>query len=180
MQRVRRTLDNCQYLKAYEIHKDGYPHIHILFLFGNLSYPDNHTRWLPDNVFSKLKSAWTLGLSDHQSPTSRTHNSTLNYILKYISKTTSANHLWCQILTPDSNYETPTNENGYPISASKYAAFKTLMIPDSQNLIVCHYKLKKIKLLTWSRQFVPSYLSTLQNIKPCPNAPNLHTTTIYH
>lgn len=175
VQRVRRTLDSCEYLKTYEIHKDGYPHIHILFIFSNLNYPYNNTRWLPDDVFKKLKSAWTHGLSDHQSPTSLSGHSTLNYVLKYISKTSSSRHLWTRILTPDTNYTTPTNVDGYPIRPQRYSSYYTLLVPTARFLDRTDCRIQKIKLLTWSRNFIKSYLSTLQNIKPCPNPPNLHT-----
>ena len=175
VQRVRRTLDSCEYLKTYEIHKDGYPHIHILFLFRNLNYPDDNSRWLPDDVFSKLKSAWLHGLSDHQSPTSYSSHSSLKYVLKYISKTSSARHLWTQILTPSPDYQTPTNENGYPIRLPRYSSYKTLLVPKSRLLDRTDCRIQKIKLLTWSRQFVPLYLKSLQIIEPCLNAPLLHT-----
>ena len=131
----------------YEIHKDGYPHVHILFLFSNLTYPYNNTRWLPDNVFKKLKSAWTHGLSDHQSPTSRANHSSLNYILKYVSKSASASHLWQRLLTPDSNYVPETNLNGYPIQKTAYASYKIILIPSSILLDRCIFTKKKIKLL---------------------------------
>jgi len=174
LQRVRRTVDSCEYLKVYEIHKDSYPHVHILLLFSNLNYPYNHTRWLPHDVHQKLKLAWTHGLSDYQSPLANSNYSALSYVLKYLSKSSSASHLWSRILTPDYNFTPETNENGYPLKTQKYALFKTILIPADQTLLLCNYSKKKIKLLTWSRNFVSAYLKSKEIIKPCPNAPNLH------
>ncbi len=171
VQRIRRTLDYCEYLKVYEIHKDKYPHIHILFIFRNLSYPNNHIRWLPTNVFQKLKSQWTLGLSDHQSPIANSDYSALKYVLKYVSKSTSSNHLWRCLLTPDSTYQSPVNELGYPIKHEKYAGYQTILVPDAQKLTYSTLKKKKIKLTSWSRGFIKAYLSTTSTQKPCPNAP---------
>ena len=174
VQRVRRATDYCEYLKAYEIHKDGYPHIHILFLFRNLNYPYNNTRWLPDNLFAKLKSAWTLGLSDHQSPLANSDYSALKYILKYVSKSTSASHLWSLLLVPSTDYSPLLNDNGYPITSSKYASYHTLLVAKSSLLDRTLLRQRKIKLISWSRGFVQSYLNTLKINEPCPNAPNLH------
>jgi len=171
LQRVRRTIDSCEYLKVYEIHKDAYPHIHILFIFSNLNYPDDHTRWLPDNVHSKLKSAWTHGLSDHQSPIAYSDYSALKYVLKYVSKSSSASHLWKRLLSPDTSYVPPTNDLGYPLKTLRYAQYKTFLMPVSVSLDRTVCKTKKIKLITWSRNFVKSYLSTLQNNEPCLSAP---------
>ena len=175
VQRVRRTIDYCEYVKAYEIHKDGYPHVHILFIFRNFRYNSNHTRWLPDTIFAKLKSAWTLGLSDHQSPTSSSNHSGLSYILKYLSKSSSANHLWSKILTPDTSYSPTLNENGYPILMKSYAGYALIIVPSDVTLTQCNLKYHKIKLLTWSRKFTQSYLKSLQTTEPCPNSPSLHT-----
>ncbi len=171
LQRVRRTIDTCEYLKVYEIHKDSYPHIHILFIFSHLNYPNNHTRWLPHDVFTKLKLAWTLGLSDHQSPIAYADYSALNYVLKYVQKSSSASHLWSRLLRPEPDYVPQTNDNGYPLKTIRYAAYKTLLMPHTVSLDQTFCKTKKIKLITWSRGFIKSYLNTLQIIKPCPNAP---------
>ena len=171
VQRVRRTIDHCEYLKTYEIHKDGYPHIHILFIFSNLNYPDDHSRWLPDDVFSKLKHAWVHGLSDHQSPSSHSNHSTLSYVLKYISKTSSAQHLWRRILTPNADYQPATNVNGYPITVTRYASYKTLLVPTAKLLDRTDCRIQKIKLITWSRGFVQAYLNDIKSNEPCPNAP---------
>ncbi len=171
VQRVRRTLDYCEYLKVYEIHKDKYPHIHILFLFRNLRYPYDNTRWLPDNVFAKLKSAWTLGLSDYQSPIAHSNYSTLSYILKYVSKSSSSAHLWSLLLSPTTLDSPLTNDLGYPVKTHAYAGYHTLLILKQQLLLSSVLKLKKIKLITWSRGFVQAYLSTQPHSKPCLNAP---------
>jgi hypothetical protein len=163
VQRVRRTVDSCEYLKVYEEHKDGYPHIHVLFLFRNLHYPYNNSRWLPTNVFKKLKSAWTHGLSDHQSPIANSSHSTLSYVLKYINKSSSSSHLWSQILKPNPDYTPPTNDLGYPITSIKYAAYHKMFIHHKTLLDRTDIKLHKIKLLTWSRGFIPLYLTTIKS-----------------
>ncbi len=170
VQRVRRTLDSCEYLKTYEVHKDGYPHIHILFIFSNLNYPDNHSRWLPDNVFKKLKSAWTHGLSDHQSPTSSTDYSALSYILKYVAKTSSSTHLWRLLLSSNQVSVPELNANGYPIHLKKYAGYHYVPICFIHRLDRTDFKIKKIKLISWSRNFIQSYLNANNITKPCPNA----------
>ena len=172
VQRVRRTVDSCDYLKVYEIHKDSYPHVHILFLFKHLNYNYNNTRWLPHDVYQKLKSSWTHGLSDHQSPIARTDYSALSYILKYVSKTSSTKHLWQLLLANTTeNYEPELNENGYPIKQAPYAAYHVLLIPDTRRLDRTDIRYKRIKLVTWSRGFIQTYLNTIKHIKPCPNAP---------
>lgn len=161
VQRVRRTIDACDYLKAYEIHKSGYPHCHILFIFKHYDYPSNNTRWLPTDVFSKLKSAWPHGLSDHQQPLTHSNYGSLKYILKYTTKG-SDSHLW-QKLLPLSTEITPPNLNelGYPIKKPAYAKYKFLSTPVDRYLFYSTFKWNKIKLLTWSRGFVKEYLSTL-------------------
>lgn len=175
VQRIRRTVDYCDYVKVYELHKDSYPHVHVLFIFRNLKYPYNNSRWLPDNVFSKLKLAWSLGLSDHQSPTSNKSNSTLNYILKYLAKSTSASHLWSMLLTPTVAQPPSTNDLGYPQKRDAYSSYHSILVPKETTLTATHLKVKRIKLLTWSRGFVQAYLSTLPHSEPCPKRPNLHT-----
>ncbi len=163
-QRVRRTIDYCEYLKTYEVHQDGYPHVHVLFLFRNLQYPSDNSRWLPADVFTKLKSAWTHGLSDHQSPTRSSGYSPLKYILKYVSKTSSSSHLWGLLLGNSTTISQPQeNSLGYPIHPPKYAAYHTLLVPHEQKLLVTTLKTKRIKLISWSRGFVPLYLSTLNS-----------------
>ena len=163
--------DSCEYLKVYEIHRNAYPHIHILLIFSNLKYPYNNSRWLPHDVFTKLKSTWTLGLSDYQSPIAHSSLSSINYILKYVTKTSSASHLWQRLLPANTDYTPPVSDLGYPIKKTQYAGYHSIHIPADQTLLVCHYKIKKIKLLTWSRNFVETYLNLSKNIKPCPNAP---------
>ena len=143
-------------------------------MYSNLNYPDHNTRWLPDDVFKKLKLAWLHGLSDHQSPTSRAGHGALNYILKYVSKSSSSTHLWKLILSNGEIFSPSTNENGYPIRATRYAGYKKITVAHSLLIDRCTFQTKKIKLVTWSRNFIKSYLSTLQTSKPCPNAASLH------
>ncbi len=169
VQRVRRKVDACEYLKTYETHADKYPHCHVLFLFSNLSYHSNNSRWLPDNVFAKLKSAWTVGLSDHQSPNACTDYHALKYILKYVAKSSSSNHLWKLLLSDTrTDYIPPLNENGYPIRLPAYASYQTVFVPKARLLFRTDIRLKRIKLISWSRGFITAYRNTLKSNEPCP------------
>ena len=56
-----------------------------------------------------------------------------------------------------------TNELGYPIHPPKYASYYTLLVPKETLLDRTILVRKKIKLLTWSRNFVPAYLKTLDS-----------------
>lgn len=160
VQRVRRTIDACDYLKAYEVHQSGHPHTHILFIFKHYDYPSNNSRWLPTDVFKKLKSAWIHGLSDHQQPLTSSSFGSLKYILKYVSKG-SDSKLWQNLLPFSGEIPPPiTNELGYPIKKPAYAKFKLLSDQQDQTLLYSTFKWNKIKLLSWSRNFAKEYLST--------------------
>ena len=163
VQRIRRKINHCEYLQAFEEHSDGYPHVHLLFLFRDYRYAKNNTRWLPTTLFERLKSQWTHGLSDHQQPYANSDYSSLKYILKYVSKT-SATHLWSKLLPTSYDIQpVNTNELGYPIKSPQYAKYKSILVCKEKFLDRTDLKLKKIKLLSWSRNFVPEYLKTINS-----------------
>lgn len=159
VQCIRRTVDYCEFLKVYELHKNGMPHVHILFIFRNLNYSSNNTRWLPHDVYQKLKYSWTLGLSDHQQPIANSDYSAVKYILKYVTKG-SATHLWTKILDPTIVNPPPLNDLGYPIKSPKYAKYHQILVLHQSLLLSSVLKWKRIKLLTWSRGFIKSFINT--------------------
>ncbi len=161
IQRLKRNFDSCQYLKVIEPHQNGYPHIHALLLFDKLSYSSDGSRYLPHDVFQKLKSTWTIGLSDYQSPRG-SGNSLVSYVLKYLTKTSASKRLWSLILgTLNYGAIIPTTDNDF-IRPPPYAGFKHILIPKEHFIFHSTLQTKRIKLLSWSRNFIPTYLSLLQ------------------
>ena len=110
VQRIRRKVDLLEYLQAFEQHQDGYPHVHLLLLFNNYHYAKTNSRWLPTELFTRLKSSWLHGLSDHQQPITNSNYGALSYILKYVTKS-SSNGLWKNLLPLNTDVPSPeTNE----------------------------------------------------------------------
>ena len=84
IQNVRRLhTHKVQYLRAVEVHKDGYPHLHAVLRFRS-PLRVNNSRYFDSKLYSKWKSLWRGGLSDFQPPRSKRHP--ILYIIKYASK----------------------------------------------------------------------------------------------
>ena len=157
LQRCRRKLGNCEYLRAYEQHKDGYPHAHLFLIFRDTKNIRDRGKFLQDRYYRTLKSEWTHGLSDAQSPKYQNHG-VIGYILKYMSKSTSSTTLWSKILGNYAIQEPKVNDLGYPLKPPPGEnVWKYVMIKDSEDLLQCTWSWKRIKLLMWSRGFVTEY-----------------------
>jgi hypothetical protein len=161
LQRVRRTLGNIDYLRAFESHKDGYPHVHILILFPVEYNIRNRGKFLHQSYYKRLKDAWPHGLSDAQSPLGKGNHS-IGYILKYLNKSSSSNNLWSKLLTETHTKEPAVNDLGYPLKPPPGEnVWKLILIPDQKLLLKSTLKWKRIKLLMWSRHFVETYKKSL-------------------
>ena len=162
IQRVKRTYKNqpLEYLRCFEHHRDGYPHTHALLIFSFNCRDRKH--YLVDSLYRVLKSNWIHGNSDFQSPMQK-GNSSINYILKYLGKSSSTSNLWSQILTENYHLKEPkVNDLGYPIKPPPGEnVWKLILIPNEVTLLQCTLKWKRIKLLMWSRNFIKEYKNLL-------------------
>lgn len=169
IQRLRRgkrlryiKLGDVEYLRAYESHKDGYPHVHALIL----TKQDIRDRsiYLKEEPRKSFKLAWPHGLTDAQSPKYK-NNGAIGYILKYMSKSSSSGNLWKQILTENLTVPSPeVNALGYPLKPPPGEnVWKSILIPDQTLLLKCTLKKKRIKLLMWSRHFISEYKKCLSS-----------------
>jgi hypothetical protein len=155
--KILRTLNDFEYLRVFEQHQDGYPHIHAVLLFDPTISLRERDKFVYEKYRRPFKSLWTSGLSDCQSPKSK-GNGIIGYILKYLGKSTSTVTLWSQILGNLTIQEPKVNDLGYPIKppAGKNV-WKYILIPDNHYLLKSTLKWKRIKLLMWSRGFIEKY-----------------------
>lgn len=143
-----RRLNNCsvQYLRTIEEHRDGYPHIHVLFQFPDARIIVENNRYFDSRLFALWKRlTWTHGLSDWQPPRHKGLFA-LTYILKYISKNSTTKTIWKKILPPPDT--TSTHSQNPPTSADSVPTPKTTK-STSPNPIFFN----NIKLCSWSRSF---------------------------
>lgn len=142
--------DKLEYARAFEYHKDGYPHIHAMFIINRCYYSGNKFIFEPYRGF--IKSLWNHGLVDIQSPRVKGLG-ILNYALKYVSKGGGASYLWTRILH---GYCDPfTNVHDDQLYVPKYSHWWYEPVCTDTNMLRSKIKYRKHKLLTWSRSFVP-------------------------
>lgn len=156
IQRVQRKVGNLEYLRVLESHKDGYPHIHLHLRFRSGNRLRQNGKFIINHKFNQLKRQWTHGLTDFQCPRERTSsiNFPLGYVLKYIGKSTSTNTLWSRILNPTFKPTPPSDNNSYPLRPSKgQNIWHYVTMPENQTLLYSTFKLKRIKLLSYSRNY---------------------------
>ena len=100
IRRARKLIGNCSYLSVTELHKSGYPHLHILFMPTRNFTDRPGTRYVNERIRRLLKSYRPAGFFDVESSGHKGNNprSSISYATKYLSKTTSVRRLWARIL----------------------------------------------------------------------------------
>ena len=157
VQRTTRAFGNVSYLRVFEAHDDGYPHVHALLLIEHIRNFQERSQFLYDDIFFKFKSLWIIGNSDFQSPKIQSKN-TIRYIVKYVGKSTSAARLWSNILTPTITQSPTLDADGYPIRHIRGTnIWKSILVLDQRYLLYSTLKIKKIKLMSWSRNFIERF-----------------------
>ena len=96
----RRLRDkSIQYVRCFEAHKSGYPHVHVLLQFPTaVRYTSRSGRnWIESPDYKLLRSLWRHGHTDYQVPHSASHG--IRYIAKYMTKNATGRRMWSHILT---------------------------------------------------------------------------------
>lgn len=143
--------DGLEYLRVFEPHRDGFPHIHLV-VATRRNYSTGGI-YVHDGFRSVVRSRWIHGLSDVQYAKNQNASRVISYALKYLSKSTSSRHLWSRIL--DADPFDRRYDDGGTVLYSPYAGFH-LLYPrhDQCGLYSCRLgKPRKIKLMSWSRAF---------------------------
>lgn len=161
--RLRRKIGNCEYVRVIERHKTHpYPHFHSLLLFPTLTFSVENSRYFDDRFYQLLQRQWTHGFSKFEPPRHSGYFP-IGYILKYISKSTSANTLWHRLLN-NSISDTPQEQPGdrYKIQPGTNVYYQVKFNSNPQctiddSLVNADFKLKKVKVLHWSRGFIEAF-----------------------
>lgn len=154
IQRFRRiTFQNIQYLRTIEDHRDGFPHIHVLFQFPTASVRVENSKYFEDTFFRRSKTTWSHGHTDFQVP--RNHgSSSISYILKYITKNSTSKTIWKKIYSAQpvvTGLNTSIQAQNVSVSEIHCAATKNTFKPTTSNVQpITKYG---VKLCTWSRGF---------------------------
>lgn len=149
IQKFRRLHNTkVQYIRAIEAHADGYPHIHVILQFPT-SLRVNDSRYFDRELFKKWKQLWTSGVADYRPP--NTKRQPVLYLVKYISKNTSAYRtLWKKLLPAN----TVEPSNGLTQTVTKNVSDVKPSSDDIKfvgTLLFC--KTYKLRQLSWSRNF---------------------------
>lgn len=144
-----------EYLRAVESHKDGRPHIHVLFQYPSACIRVHNRRYFDNTLYQKWRTLWPHGLSDYQKP-HRSGISSISYILKYITKNSTSKTVWNKLYSVVNAESSPSSKNSYSTE-------------DKSNQDASSAPIKKngIKLLSWSRGFdwSPFYVVPTQPLK---------------
>ncbi len=143
------------YFRSIELHKDSYPHIHVLFQFDSACLSVYHNRFFDSVLYHRWKRCWKHGLSDFQPPRkSGVHQ--LTYIMKYISKNATSKTVWKKLYQQNVSSVTSTQD----VSSSPTPSNTIMEIQDKMTLrstIPSVYLVlnstNRLKLLSWSRNF---------------------------
>ncbi len=119
-----------QYIRSIESHKDGYPHIHTIIQYPFACIRIKHSQYFDKRIYALWKSHWIHGFSDYRKPV-KNESRTLQYLIKYITKTTTRKTVYKKII------------NTKPLAITTQHAKETTL-PVSFN---------GVKLVTWSRNF---------------------------
>lgn len=156
-----RPLGKLEYLRAYESHEDGYPHVHALFILDRDFDIRDRDKFLREEFRKSFRSAWPRGHVDAQSPKRKSYGA-IAYILKYLSKSTSSNTLWSRLLSQHKARVPKVNDLGYPIVVLPGVnVWKYVLDRDESFLLYSTLKYRRVKLLMWSRGFVNAYKQCL-------------------
>jgi hypothetical protein len=171
--KFRKHFGHTEYLRAIELHKDDYAHIHLHILCRDFTYAPRNSRYFDEHLYRKLKSLWTLGHTDYQPPRGKGYG-VVAYTLKYLNKTSSSSTLWSKLLasTVDSSAEdTPTQQNesiandtnqSQPVIKESPHIFFLKNTALQSNLLSCPLKYGKYRKITWTRGYVPLLRSTFK------------------
>lgn len=164
IQRIRRLHNSrVQYIRTIELHKDNYPHIHIILQF-NPPLSVTNARFYDRALYAKWKSLWTLGLSDYQP--ARSGRLPIFYIIKYIIKGSSTYlTLWRKLYAPTVVSSSEPSKTCSNISPSAIPSMTTKLphFPSPSEIALTKYcKDHKLKQLSWSRNFIFPNLTTLK------------------
>ncbi len=146
-QRFRRLHKyGLEYLRVYEEHKDGYPHIHCLVQFPYAAIRIENARYFDKELYQRWRLLWPHGHTDYQKPR-QTGTGALSYVMKYLIKNQTSKTVWKKVLsssaqpvcadvsiTPDSLTSNAPNTNAHVIPT----------LPTHMN---------GVKLCSWSRKF---------------------------
>jgi hypothetical protein len=139
---------SIEYFRSIELHKDGYPHLHVLLQWPHAPLSCHNGRYFEAILYRRWKTSWKHGLSDFQPPRKiGVHQ--LTYIMKYISKNVTCNTVWKKIL------ESPTRDAASVTkpksSVPSFGSQESSTI--SASPVYLQTSKSRIKLLTWSRNF---------------------------
>lgn len=165
VQKIRRILScDLEYLRVYESHKDGYPHVHLLLLIRREIANVRNSKFVADIFYKRFKGAWSHGHSDWKLPRFKNNNRVVSYVLKYIGKSSSTASLWTRILQGKLLSSPPDGASApAPFLAGDNVWYCIWNIVEKQEYIdrcTFDYKKIRIKLVVWSRGFVDLYKET--------------------
>ncbi len=149
IQRFRRkNKENVAYFRCIELHRDSYPHFHVLLQFPSASLRVHNGRWFDSILYRHWRNTWTNGHSDYAVPRA-TSVGQLTYIMKYLSKNASTKTVWKKIFLSQ-------NQSVPSVAERKSSVLPSGLLQNPTKSVSSVYlsTLKsRIKLLTWSRNF---------------------------
>ena len=174
---ARKLIGDCSYLSVTELHKSGYPHLHIMFMPTRYYGDRKGTRYVNNSIRKLLKSYWLQGHLDVEMSGYKGKNlrSSISYATKYLSKTTSVRRLWARILedckNPNPRPDTPIGHEEYqshfkedPLLWLQWHSCNCVLHSHptatfegrSENCtFACpHPSFHRLKKLTWTRTFI--------------------------
>ncbi len=156
VQRFRRlNQKHIGYFRSIELHKDGYPHIHVLFQFDSACLSVYHNRFFDSILYHRWKRCWQHGLSDFQPP--RKHGvHQLTYIMKYISKNATSKTVWKKLYPQSVSSVTNIQDVSScptPSSTITPSQVKTTSKSTIPSVYLVLNSTNRLKLLSWSRNF---------------------------
>ncbi len=159
IQRLRRLHANrVQYLRTFEAHNDGYPHIHAILRFHTVLTITNG-RYLDKTLYKRWKHLWVRGHSDFAVP--RHKQSPIAYIIKYTTKNSGVNvwRKYYQSIQDSSGSVPDVSPAGGLARPVGLQSPTDAFVPHVPTPLEKTCKKWKIKQVTWSREFF-KYLNT--------------------
>ena len=153
------------YLRVIERHKDGYPHIHVIFQAQRRLFDIYNARYLDSITHKRIKDRWPHGFSDIRPG----DKDSIFYALKYLTKNTTRKTIFKKILPKDGSELTSGNprvkDSCISHVPSPLAGSKPITSRAEKTLPSTHYEIAssvkgestKIKLASWSRNFDFTY-----------------------
>ena len=169
VRRVRQLIGNFSYLASTELHKSGYPHLHIIALSRKPIAHHRVAKYVDPRIRDLLKSYWPHGFCDVRMSGHKGTNagSAIAYATKYLTKTASVKRLWARILD-DGTYQ-PTQDISIGLASSTglhvrnndlWIQWEICRCPNT-HLADCPSPVpRKLKKITWTRTFITDVRST--------------------